>query len=395
MNILESVRIAFDALRANKMRAVLTMLGVIIGVMAVILLVSMGQGVKSDVTRQITGLGSNLLFVMPGRIEPGMQHASGMTHRLVPADVVLIRKRAVHIKGVVGLIEAPTKIKYGNRTRSTVAVGTDAPYPSTLNLNIVKGKFFTESQAQAGRRVCILGKTVVDDLFGKTDPIGKHVTLGGQKYTVIGQMEERGRFMGQDFDDGVYIPTSAAALIMGSDRLNNIVVQAESAERVKDAQAEVKRILGKKYTTDDFTVFTQGQTLSILEEILSIMTLMLVGIASISLLVGGIGIMNIMLVSVTERTREIGIRKAVGARTYDIMLQFIIESVTLSVAGGGMGILLGIGGAQILRNWLPAEITIWAVLLSFGFAAVVGIFFGVYPAWKASRLDPIDALRYE
>lgn len=395
MNILESFRIAFDALRSNKMRAVLTMLGVIIGVMAVILLISMGQGVKSDVTRQITGLGSNLLFVFPGRLEAGMQHASGMSHRLVPADVDLVKKRAVYIKDVSGLIEAPTKVKYSNRTRRTVAVGVSASYPDVINVQMVKGRFFTESQAQAGRRVCILGQTVVDDLFGKTDPIGKRVALGGQKYTVIGVMQERGRFMGQDFDDAAYIPTSAAALVVGSDRLANIIAQAQSADRVKDAKAELERILGKKYTSDDFTVFTQGQSLSILEEVLSIMTLMLVGIASISLLVGGIGIMNIMLVSVTERTREIGIRKAVGARTYDIMLQFIIESVTLSAAGGGMGILLGIGGAQILSNWLPAEITAWAVLLSFGFAAVVGIFFGVYPAWKASRLDPIDALRYE
>lgn len=394
MNILESFRVSFDALIANRMRSALTMLGVVIGVMAVILLISMGQGVKSDVTEQISGLGSNLLFVVPGRIELGSQH-SALSRKLVPADVELLKRRATFIKDAIGTIETTAVLKFRNRTRRTNAVGTNASYSVVMNRPVAQGRFFTESQDQAGRRVCVIGKTVVDDLFGELDPVGKHITLSGQKYLVLGVMEKKGYFMGMDFDDAAYIPISTAVTLLGNDKVNSIIVKAKDSSRIKDAEKQIKRVFGRKYTADDFTVFTQGETLSILEKVLRIMTFMLVGIASISLLVGGIGIMNIMLVSVTERTREIGIRKAVGARTYDIMIQFVIEAVLLSLFGGSIGILLGIGGAQIANNWLPAEITTWSVLLSFGFAAAVGIFSGVYPAYKASRLDPIEALRYE
>lgn len=394
MNLLESFRVSFEAIVANKMRSILTMLGVIIGVMAVILLISMGQGVKSDVTSQISGLGSNLLFVFPGRIEAGSQH-SNMSQKLVPADVELIRRGNTYIDGATGMIESSAEAKYRNRTRRITIAGANAGYEDVLDRPTQSGRSFTESQEQSGRRVCVLGKTVADDLFGNTDPIGKRITLNGQKYLVLGILEEKGRFMGMDYDDSAYIPLSTAATMAGNDKLTDIMVKAKDSSHVTEAQDEIERILNKKYTSDDFTVFTQGETLSMMEDILRIMTLMLVGIASISLLVGGIGIMNIMLVSVTERTREIGIRKAVGARTYDIMMQFIIEAVLLSLCGGAIGILLGIAGAQLANNWLPAEITTWSVLLSFGFAAAVGIFSGVYPAYKASRLDPIDALRYE
>lgn len=394
MNLLESFRVSLEALIANKMRSVLTMLGVIIGVMAVILLISMGQGVKSDVTSQISGLGSNLLFVLPGKIEPGSQHPS-MSQKLVPADVKLLQRGDSFIEAVSGMIETAAEAKFRNRTRRISIAGANAGYSEVYDRPTQEGRSFTESQDQAGRRVCVIGKTVADDLFGSTDPIGKRITLNGQKYLVLGILEEKGRFMGMDYDDSAYIPLSVAATMVGNDKLTNIVVKAKDSSHISEAQEQVKRALSKKYTSEDFTVFTQGETLSMMEDILRIMTLMLVGIASISLLVGGIGIMNIMLVSVTERTREIGIRKAVGARTYDIMVQFIIEAVLLSLCGGAIGILLGIGGAQIANNWLPAEITMWSVLLSFGFAAAVGIFSGVYPAYKASRLDPIEALRYE
>ncbi len=397
MNIFESFRVAFGALVANKMRAFLTMLGVIIGVMAVIILISIGQGVKSDVTGQISGLGSNLLFVLPGRMGPDAQHGGGggMTFKLVPSDVDLIKRQSVFAQDVVGNIESPTKVKYKNNTLRTVAFGTTAGYPVVFDRYMVDGKFFNESQVQAGRRVTVLGKTVVDGLFGGEDPIGKRITIGDQKFLVVGVMDEKGQFMGQDFDDAAYIPLSTAAILVGNDRLSMIVVKARDENRIEDTENEIERILSKRYTDDDFTVFTQGETLSVLQSILGMMTLMLAGIASISLLVGGIGIMNIMLVSVTERTREIGLRKAVGAKTSNIMTQFVIEAIFLSVFGGMLGILAGIGGSALLSRWLPAETPIWAILLAFGFSAAVGIFFGVYPAWKASRLDPIDALRYE
>ncbi|MFA5866932.1 MAG: ABC transporter permease [Actinomycetota bacterium] len=399
MSILESFRLAFDALVANKMRALLTMLGVIIGVMAVILLISMGQGVKEDITGQVSGLGSNLLFVMPGRFDFTASDSGGgngiPTYKLRPADVEIVKKRATLAAGVIGIVEAPTKVTYKNRNRRTIGVCTNETYPIVMERPLAEGRFFTKSQLEAGRRVAVLGKTTANALFGSTSPIGKQIKVGDQKFVVIGVMSTKGMMMGQDFDDGVWVPITLANTLVGHERISEIVVKASDPDRVDETKKEIENILLKKFTKDDFTVFTQGETLSLLKNILNVMTLMLAGLASISLLVGGIGIMNIMLVSVTERTREIGIRKAVGARTTDIMIQFIIEAVMLSALGGLVGIALGIGIALILNNWLPAQITAWSVSLAFFFSAGVGIFFGVYPAWKAARLDPIEALRYE
>jgi len=399
MSILESFRLAFDALVANKMRALLTMLGVIIGVMAVILLISMGQGVKEDITGQVSGLGSNLLFVMPGRFDFAASDSGGgngiPTYKLRPADVEIVKKRATLAAGVIGIVEAPTKVTYKNRNRRTIGVCTNETYPIVMERPLAEGRFFTKSQLEAGRRVAVLGKTTANALFGSTSPIGKQIKVGDQKFVVIGVMSTKGMMMGQDFDDGVWVPITLANTLVGHERISEIVVKASDPDRVDETKKEIENILLKKFTKDDFTVFTQGETLSLLKNILNVMTLMLAGLASISLLVGGIGIMNIMLVSVTERTREIGIRKAVGARTTDIMIQFIIEAVMLSALGGLVGIALGIGIALILNNWLPAQITAWSVSLAFFFSAGVGIFFGVYPAWKAARLDPIEALRYE
>jgi putative ABC transport system permease protein len=400
MSILESFRLAFDALVANKMRALLTMLGVIIGVMAVILLISMGQGVKADITGQVSGLGSNLLFVMPGRFDfssaDSMGGGNGLpTYKLRPDDVDTINKQVSLSAGAIGVVEAPTRITYKNRNRRVIGVCTNEGYPEVMDRPLAEGRFFTRSQLESGRRVTVLGLTTANAIFGTTSPIGKQIKVGDQKYVVIGVMSKKGMMMGQDFDDGVWVPITLANSLVGHERLSEIVVKAADADRVDETKKEVENALLKKYTRDDFTVFTQGETLSLMKNILNVMTLMLVGIASISLLVGGIGIMNIMLVSVTERTREIGIRKAVGARTSDIMVQFIIEAVMLSALGGLLGIALGVGSALILNNWLPAQISAWSVSLAFFFSAGVGVFFGVYPAWKAARLDPIEALRYE
>lgn len=397
MSFLESFRVAIDALIANKMRAILTMLGVIIGVMSVIALVSIGQGVTADVTSQITGLGSNLLFVVSGKFDASGQGGNGgmPTKRLTPDDADLISKRSSLSEGAVGIIESMAKVKYKNHVQNVSLVGSNSQYPTVMDRPTETGRFFTESQVQAARRVTVIGKTTADRLFGSESPIGKRISISDQKFVVIGVMSEKGNFMGQDFDNGVWIPTPNATIISGESTISQIVVKAKNPDRVGDTKREIEAILSKKYSKDDFTVMTQGETLNIVQGVLGVMTLMLAGIASISLLVGGIGIMNIMLVSVTERTREIGIRKAVGARTYDIMMQFVIEAVILSLTGGTLGIIVGIGLSLIVDRWLPALITPWAVMLAFGFSAAVGIFFGVYPAWKAARLDPIEALRYE
>lgn len=396
MDIFESVRVAFEGLITNKMRSILTMLGVVIGVGAVILLVSIGQGAKAYVTREISGLGSNLLFILPGRIEFGAGGGEPtFTNKLTVKDVRLIERRATLAKGVAGLIENQGTIKYKNDSRRTRINGVSANYPEVLNSPVLRGRFINESQVLGVRKVCTIGKTVVDDLFGTADPLGKKVLLGGQRFTVVGVMEEKGSSLGQDMDDVVYIPITTAQRVFGTDRVGVILVSAPSPELVKRTASQVEAILAKKFSENDFSVQSQEEALKTLERVLGILTLMLGGIAGISLLVGGIGIMNIMLVSVTERTREIGIRKAVGARTYDILLQFIVEAVTLSIAGGIIGIVLGTGGSVLVERLLPTQITVWSIFTAFGFSAAVGIFFGVYPAFKASRLDPIDALRYE
>ena len=397
MSIVESFRLAFDALRANMMRAALTMLGVIIGVSAVILLVSIGQGVTTEITGQVSGLGSNLLFVMPGNFD--VSDASGTasmpTFKLRPADVELIKHRSNLAAGVVGIIEAPVTASYKNRVIKTVAICTNESYADVMTRPVETGRFLTQSQVAAGRHVVVLGKTTVKNLFGTVEPIGKQISLAGQKYVVVGVLSKKGMMMGQDFDNGAMVPITVANNLAGHERLSEIVIKAKDANSIQETKKEIENILLKTLSKDDFTVFTQGETLSMMQSILSIMTLMLAGIASISLLVGGIGIMNIMLVSVTERTREIGIRKAVGARTADIMVQFVIEAVMLSALGGIIGIALGVGAALIVNNWLPASISGWSIALAFFFSAGVGVFFGVYPAWKAARLDPIEALRYE
>lgn len=396
MDIFESVRVAFEGLITNKMRSILTMLGVVIGVGAVILLVSIGQGAKAYVTREISGLGSNLLFILPGRIEFGAGGGEPtFTNKLTVKDVRLIERRATLAKGVAGLIENQGTIKYKNDSRRTRINGVSANYPEVLNSPVLRGRFINESQVLGVRKVCTIGKTVVDDLFGTADPLGKKVLLGGQRFTVVGVMEGKGSSLGQDMDDVVYIPITTAQRVFGTDRVGVILASAPSPELVKRTSSQIESILSKKYSENDFSVQSQEEALQTLQRVLGILTLMLGGIAGISLLVGGIGIMNIMLVSVTERTREIGIRKAVGARTYDILLQFIIEAVTLSVFGGIIGILMGTAGSVVVERFLPSQITVWSIFTAFGFSAAVGIFFGVYPAFKASRLNPIDALRYE
>ncbi len=396
MNVLESFRIALRALGANKVRSALTMLGVIIGVAAVILLVAIGSGVQDEITGSIEGLGSNLMFVFAGNFEDGGGPGGGISIRrqftLDDADLVQRRLDSRHI--VVPIVQGPATLRVGNRTmRTTIAAGNEFS-DTVFTADYAGGRGYRRSEVVAASRVVIIGSSVRDRLFPNQDPVGRTLTVSGQRFTVIGHVVAQGGSLTGDQDNQIYMPVTTAQRLLGTTDISSIVVKAETADEVDAVKRQVESIMRPAFG-DEFTVFTQDQTLGLFQAILGTLTFMLAGIAGISLLVGGIGIMNIMLVSVSERTREIGIRKAVGARTYDIMSQFVIEAVSLSVVGGAIGIALGAAGAAILQQWVPTEVTVWAVGLAFTFSAAVGIFFGVYPAYKASRLDPIEALRYE
>jgi putative ABC transport system permease protein len=392
VNPAESLKIALRALMANKGRAILTMLGVIIGVFAVIMLVSIGSGVEDEVTGQIEGLGSNLLFVFPADFEEGGGGPGG--DGFTADDVDRLERRLEGAEAIVPVIQGGTVIKSGNRTmRSVIAAGNEHNV-EVFNADFEGGRNYTRSEVNAASKVVVLGASVRDELFGTQDPVGRAVTIDGRRFEVIGHTADTGGGLGGDQDNQLYMPYTTAMRLLGVDEIGMIAVKATDAGEIELVKMRIERILEPRFG-DDLTVYSQEQMLGILSTLLGTLTYMLAGIAGISLLVGGIGIMNIMLVSVSERTREIGIRKAVGARTYDIMSQFVIEAVMLSVTGGAVGIALGALGSRAISPLVPAIVTPWAVAMAFFFAAGVGIFFGVYPAWKASKLDPIEALRYE
>ncbi|MCE5203978.1 MAG: ABC transporter permease [Coriobacteriales bacterium] len=397
MNLKESVRIALRALAANKARSLLTMLGVIIGVAAVILLVAIGTGVQDEVTGQIEGLGSNLMFIVPGQYGGGMGGEQSPPSRMFTVeDADLLARRVDGLDAVVPVLQSSTTAKVGNRSLRVMVAGANEKGTVVFPNTLVEGRNYRRSEVDAASRVVVLGSTAAETLFPNRDPVGEKITLNGQRFTVIGYYKPLGGGLAGDQDSQVYIPVTTMQRVFSIDYISTIVVKAADADRIERVKLDIKRVLTPRYGKE-FTIFTQEQTLGLLSDLLGTLTYMLAGIAGISLLVGGIGIMNIMLVSVSERTREIGIRKAVGARTYDILSQFVIEAVGLSVLGGLVGIAIGWGGSWLMGSYtpVPTAVTPWAVSMAFFFAAGVGVFFGVYPAWKASQLDPIDALRYE
>jgi len=395
MKLIESFRIAIKALGANKVRSALTMLGVIIGVAAVILLVSIGTGVQSQVTGQISGLGSNLLFAFPGSFEGGGSGGpgGGITKQFNTDDVEYVQRRIGAQGTVIPTLQAPAQLRVGNRTKGTTLGGTDQNGDASAG-SLESGRWLTRGEVVGASRVAVIGSDVRDEFYPGQEPIGRKLDINGQPFKIIGMLTKKGGSLGGSQDNVVYVPVTTAQTMLSTRDISAMLIEVTDVDNIETVKAQVERALQPRFG-DQFTVFTQEQTLGILSTLLGTLTAMLAGLASISLLVGGIGIMNIMLVSVSERTREIGIRKAVGARTYDILSQFVIEAVMLSVLGGLVGILLGAGGALALQPWVPAEVTPWAVVLAFVFSAVVGVFFGVYPAYRASRLDPIEALRYE
>lgn len=388
--------IAITAILRNKTRSLLTSLGIIIGVASVILLVSIGEGLKSYINKSFESLGTNVLMVMPGKITG--QGGPGMTVNKLTFDLVdEIENKAKYVKAVIPALNSTATVKYKNKTHSTQCAGMTANYAEAMNYQADIGRNFTDSENKRAAKVAVLGPTVVEKLFGEEDPIGKQVTILDKRFQVIGVTAPKGSAMGQDEDDNVIIPVNTLRSMLDVDTVQAIYIQTYPDENeIAQAKESVHAILIKnKLKEDQFSINTSQELLNTITGILSALTLGLGGIAAISLIVGGIGIMNIMLVSVTERTREIGLRKSVGAHPKDILVQFLFEAVVLSLVGGAIGIALGTLGSLALRSFLQTHVTLWSVLMSFGFSTAIGVIFGVWPARKASKLSPIDALRYE
>ena len=412
MSILEGLRLAVNGLLSNRLRSGLTMLGILIGVSAVILLVGVGNGASVAVQQQIQSLGSNLLTVFPSnaRGAGGVQQGFGTGSTLTLDDVKAIANRQSSPDVVTAIPSAGgrAQLTFGNQNWNSSLTGTTQDFPSVRNYQLASGQFFTAADVDASSKVAVIGQTVVTNLFNDQDPIGQVVKINRQSFRVIGVLAQKGSSGGfNNQDDVVVVPITAAwnYLLGGRGRnVQQIYVQATSAEATSAATTEVTEVLLDRHhisdpTQADFQILSQQDVLNSASQTTGVLTLMLGAIAGISLVVGGIGIMNIMLVTVTERTREIGIRKAIGARRRDILMQFLIESMFLAGLGGALGILVGFGLSRILPlavSSLPTPIiSMPSVFMAFGISVGIGLFFGLYPANRAARLRPIEALRYE
>ena len=406
MLIGEIISVALGALRANKLRSLLTMLGIVIGVGAVIAVVALGTGAQQAVKDRISALGTTLLTVNPGQQRGQGVAIGGAQQRLTVEDAKAVDEHAMHLLGVQPEMRSMQQIVFGNKNASTQIIGTTPNYLEVRKYTMAVGKMFTAADDEGRQRVAVVGNTVVNNL-GLTSPeaiVGETVRIRGTQFTVVGVMAPKGSANAfQDPDDEILVPIQTARFrVNGSDRLASISALAASEDEIPDAMAEIQRVLRRQHKIrqglpDDFQIRNQADILQTTQETTQVMTYLLSGIAAVSLLVGGIGIMNIMLVSVTERTREIGIRKALGATKLNILFQFLIEAVVLCLLGGSIGIVLGAGGAVAFHRFAGwnTEVGISSVIVAFAFSAFVGVVFGVYPARRAASLDPITALRYE
>ncbi|MDU4962517.1 MAG: ABC transporter permease [Sporomusaceae bacterium] len=401
----ESVAIALNALLGNKLRSILTMLGIIIGVGAVIAMISLGMGVRQQVQNSISGLGSNLIMVSPGAARTaGVRQAAGSNTSLDMKDAQAIARDVSGVTAVAPAVSRQYQLVAGNQNWNTQVQGTTPEFLGVRNMTVEGGSFFTDRAVDARERVAVIGSTVAGSLFPNSSPIGQTIRINQSPFRVIGVLASKGQSAGGgDQDDIVLIPiTTAQERLMGITYVQLINIQAESEAVIYQVQDEVTSLLRARHglrtdQEDDFTVRNLVSVMETAAEATGTITLLLGNIAAISLLVGGIGIMNIMLVSVTERTREIGIRKALGAKHRDILLQFLIEAVVIGVLGGVIGILLGVGASGIISAFAGWNTVIspLSIAAAFAFSVAIGMFFGIYPAQKAARLDPIVALRYE
>ena len=405
MRWLMTFRIALRALARNKLRAFLTMLGIIIGVGAVIAMVAIGEGAKATIRSQISALGTNVLVILPGsNVQGGVRAGSGNRYTLLDSDARAMTRELRSIAYASPVLRRQEQVIAGNLNWGTLAQGVAPEFEQIRDWQIESGRFLHEGDMDSAAKVTVIGQTVARQLFGNDDPIDSVIRIRNIPFRVVGLLVGKGQTgHGQDQDDTVMVPyTTMQKRLMRITYVQSIVVRAISAEKVPEAQEQITLLLRQRHRIaegreDDFTVRNLSDIAEAAQSTARVMAVLLGSVAGISLLVGGIGIMNIMLVSVTERTREIGIRMAVGARGRDIMLQFLVEAVVMAATGGGIGILLGIGSSEVLKLWAnwPTLVSPSIVAIAFLFSGAVGVFFGFYPAKKAANLDPIEALRYE
>lgn len=394
MSLKELFSLSIRAITTNKLRSFLTTLGIVIGVFSIILLVSIGTGLQTYITREISSLGSNVMFVIPGN---GSGIGAIVTNKLTLSDAKNLERRLISTAKTTPEIRQTETLKYKNlKTKGAFVIGVSYQYPEVNSaVKIDKGMFFTAGQEQSGANIVVIGQTVNNKLFKGQNAIGKKIFLGNKRYTIVGIFAKIGNFAGVDADNIAVIPIEAASQQYGITTVARIDVAAKTQELIPTVIKQINQTLLKRLTADDFSIQTADSLMSTVSNITNILSLALGGIAAISLLVGGIGVANIMLVSVTERTKEIGLRKALGAQREDILKQFLLEAVVLSAGGGVIGIIFGMGASLIVAKILVSQVTPWSVLIAFGFSAAVGIIFGMAPAIRASRLSPIEALRYE
>jgi putative ABC transport system permease protein len=410
MNMLATFRIALNALRLNKMRSMLTMLGIIIGVGAVITMIAVGGGVRERVQSQIKSLGSNLIIILPGSTTAsGVRMGAGANLRLTEDDAVAIAREIPEVQLVAPMNRGSAQLVAGGSNWATQVYGVTPDWFDVRDWPLAEGRIFEQPEMQGSAKVIVLGQTVAQELFGDEYPIGQMVRVKNIPFMVVGLLSRKGQSMaGQDQDDTAVIPISTHRnRVFGNQqgalrRVSVIQIKVWEGANMKDAESSIRDLMRQRQRTqagqdDQFTVRNLTEILQAQEESSQVMTLLLASVASVSLLVGGIGIMNIMLVSVTERTREIGLRMAIGARGRDILTQFLVEAITLSLIGGFLGILVGVGGSWLIAHFAgwATKLSVDSIFLAVGFSTFIGIFFGFYPAHKASRLLPIEALRYE
>ncbi|MEK7448289.1 MAG: ABC transporter permease [Planctomycetota bacterium] len=407
MNLFLTFQIALRSLSRNKIRSGLTVLGIIIGIAAVIAVMAVGQGATVMIQSQISSLGENLLMVYPGSASTGGLHfGAGTNATLTASDGDAILKESHYVRALTPITRTGGQLVYKEKNWFSGIQGVAPDYPKIRNWKLEKGSFFADSDVKSANRICVIGATVAENLFEDENPVGKIIRIKNMPFRVIGVLEQKGSAAwGQDQDDVVVVPWTTVRRVLQNSAFNDVnqlLLNIDSTSQLESAKKEITEILRQRHhlapvADNDFTINDMTELSKTVTETARLMTLLLAVIASISLLVGGIGIMNIMLVSVTERTREIGLRMAVGARGQDILLQFVVEAIVLSGIGGILGILIGSGTAELVARvygW-PVLVSAQSILLAFIFSTAVGVFFGFYPAWRASRLNPIEALRYE